>query len=233
MPPTPQIPSALDCIGGTLCSRVKRWHYFTLAAAAVAAGGYLYVQGGSVLGNLFSSSSGRKLLSVAGGSQWHTIERPGDGFKVELPAEARYTQAPAYTEKGGTEPVHMLIANPGGDIAYAITWEDNPPVVRVSHSIDRTLNMARDGMLARTETTIISESRGFHRDLASLDVLARNNQGGILDTRLILAGDRLYVLMALFPDASSLRERDVQKFFNSFVPARPGIPETMPSATQQ
>ena len=213
---------------------MKRWHYLALAAAAVAAGGYLYLQGGPALGNLFSSGSGRKLLSASGGSLWRTIERPGDGFRVVLPAEARDTQAPAYNETGGTEPVHMLIANPSSDITYAVTWQDNPPVARVSHSIDRTLYMARDGMLARTETTIVSESRGFHRDFPSLDVLARNNQGGILDARLVLAEDRLYMLIALFPDASALRERDVQKFFNSFVPARPGgIPETVPAASAQ
>ena len=171
---------------------------------------------------------------MPGGPQWHTVERPGDGFKVELPAVPRDAQAPAYNETGGTEPVHMLTASPGGDITYAVTWQDNPPVARVSHSIDRTLYAARDGMLARTETTIISESRGFYHDFPSLDVLARNNQGGILDTRLVMADDRLYLLLALFPTSTARKERDVQRFFNSFVPARPsGIPETVPAASQE
>jgi hypothetical protein len=205
-----------------------------MGAAVLAAGGYLYVQEGPALKNWFSSSSTRNLLAVSAGSQWHTLERPGDGFKVEMPAEVRDSQAPAYNEAGGSEPVHMLIATPSGDITYAISWQDNPPVARVSHSVDRTLYMARDGMLARTETTILSESRGFYRDFPSLDVLARNNQGGILNGRLVLAEERLYMLVALFPSAAERREKDVQHFFNSFVPARPGgIPETVPAAPSQ
>ena len=128
----------------------------------------------------------------------------------------------------------MLVANPDGDVTFAVSWEDNPPVVRVSRNPDRTLNMARDGMLARTETTIVSESRGFARDYPSLDILARNGNGGILNARLILADNRLYVLMALFPSSDARRERDVTRFFNSFVPARPAaIPETMPAAANE
>ena len=166
--------------------------------------------------------------------QWHTVERPGDGFKVDLPGEDKDVQVPAYNEAGGSEPVHMLVANPNGDVTYAVTWADNPPVARVSHSIDRTLYMARDGMLARTETTIVSEARGYHRDYPSLDVLARNNSGGILNARLIMAENRLYMLLAMFPSDSARREKDVNRFFDSFVPARPaGIPDTVPSASQK
>ena len=213
---------------------MKRWHYLALAAGAAAAGGYLYLQGGRALGNLFSSRGARSMLAASGGPQWHTMGRPGDGFKVDLPGDASETQVPAYNEHGAMESVHMLASKPGSEITYAVTWGDNPPVARVSNSIDRTLNMARDGMLARTETTIVSESRGYHRDFPSLDVLARNNQGGILDARLVLAEDRLYMLIALFPSTNTFREKEVQRFFNSFVPTRPGgIPETVPAASRE
>jgi hypothetical protein len=212
--------------------RVKRWHYVALAAA-LAVAGYLYVQGGTVLGKLLSSSSGRGAGPLSAG-QWHTIQRPGDGFKVDLPGEDKDLQVPAYNETGGSEPVHMLLASPSGDVTYAVTWEDNPPVARVSHSIDRTFYMARDGMLARTETTIVSETRGFYRDYPSLDVLARNSPGGILNARFIMADNRLYMLLAVFPSSTARRERDVNRFFDSFVPARPpGIPESMPSASPE
>jgi len=128
----------------------------------------------------------------------------------------------------------MIVASPNGDITFAVSCQDNPPVARIAQSAERTLNLARDGMLARTETTILSESRGFYRDYPSVDVLARNNGGGILDALLIMAENRLYTLMALFPTASARGERDVNHFFDSFVPARPStIPETMPAATNQ
>jgi len=91
--------------------------------------------------------------------------------------------------------------------------------------------MARDGMLARTETSIVSESRGVYRDYPSLDVLARNSSGGILNARLLMVDTRLYVLLAMFPSSNARRERDVNHFFNSFVPARPsGISDSIPTA---
>ena len=210
---------------------MKRWYSIALAAAAVAAVIYVYSHwGGQAIGTLFAGTS-------AAGSpehlQWHLVERPGDGFKVELPGPDKDLQVPAYNETGGTEPVNMLVSNLNGDITYAVTWQDNPPVVRVAHSPDRTLNMARDGMLTRTETTIVSESRAYQHGRPSLEVLARNNGGGVLHARLILADDRLYILMATFPSESARRPHDVKRFLDSFVPAVPGgIPETMPEATQ-
>lgn len=213
---------------------MKRWHYFALAAAVVAGGVYLYRQNGTALENVVSSLSGHAGAMARAGGAWHTIARPGDGFKVNLPGTDKDGQAPAYNEMGGTEAVHMLTASPGGGGTYAVTWEDNPPVLRVSHSIDRALYMARDGMLARTETTIINESRGFHRGFPCLDMQARNNAGGTLDARLILVDERLYALIAVFPSADARKEKDVQRFFKSLIPAQPaGIPEDVPAASTE
>ncbi len=213
---------------------MKRWHYLALAAAILAVGVYLYVRSGTALGSLFSSGLERASAGSATGSQWHAIERPEDGFKIDLPGDFRGIQAPAYDESGGTEPVHMLVASPRSDVTYAVTWEDNPPVARAGHTTDRTLYMARDGMLARTETTIISETRGYHRDYPSLEVLARNNAGGILNARIVMADNRLYMLLALFPSSGARSEPAVNRFFNSLVPARPSsIPETMPAASTE
>lgn len=205
-----------------------------MIVAGVAAGAYLYFQDGTNLGKVFSAVSGRAGALVTSGSSWHMLERPGDGFKVELPGMGKDGQAPAYNEAGGTEAIHMLMASPHPDVTYAVTWEDNPPVARVSHSIDRTLYMARDGILARTETTIINESRGFDRGFPCLDMQARNNAGGTLDARLIVADERLYALVAVFPSADARREKDIQRFFKSLVPAQPGsIPESVPAAGQE
>jgi len=212
---------------------VKRWHYLALGVGVVAVGAYLYLQGGTVLGKLLPSNPGSGAGSLVPG-QWHTLDRPGDGFKIDLPGEGNDLQVPAYNETGSSEPIHMLTASPNGDITYAVTWEDNPPVARVSHSIDRTFYMARDGMLARTETSIVTEARGFYREYPCLDVLARNNSGGILNARFLMADRRLYMLLAVFPSSNARKERDVNRFFNSFNPARPtGVPDSIPSASRE
>lgn len=212
---------------------MKRWYYFALAAVAVAAIIYVYSHwGGQTLGSMFNDD-GKSPSGPPGRMRWHTLERPGDGFKVDLPAEEKDRQVPAFNEAGGTEMLRMIEASPTSDITFALAWDDNPPVARVNRTAEHTLNMARDGMLARTDTTIVSESRGFHRDYPSLDVLANNTGGGILNARLVLVDRRLYTLLALYPNASSRREKDVKRFFDSFVPAASGdIPETMPSASQ-
>jgi hypothetical protein len=220
---------------------VKRWYYFALAAAVVAGAAYVYLHWGSSGAGGLAHLWGRGDASSADQSDdpnrpaqmsWQTVERPNDGFKVELPADPKDLQVPAYNEVGGAEAVKMIFANPNTDTTFAVTWEDNPPVARVNHTPERTLNMARDGMLARTQTTITSESHGLQRGYPALDVGARNGNGGVLSARFIYSGNRLYMLIALFPSATARQEKDVKQFFDSFVPSRSAaVPETTPSAS--
>jgi hypothetical protein len=209
-----------------------------LGAAAII---YVYMHWDGLLhGSPFrASASGDTLNSGLPGSirpakiNWQLDERPDEGFKVELPNDPKDLQVPAYNENGGSEQVKMIVASPDADTTFAVTWEDNPPVARVSHTPESTLTRARDGMLARTQTTLVTESRGTQKGDPTLDVAARNAGGGVLNARFIFSGDRLYMLIALFPAESARREQDVNRFFTSFAPARtPGIPETMPSAAQ-
>jgi hypothetical protein len=224
-----------DSNGVTLVDRVKRWYYYALAAAAVAGAGYVYWQSdGLNLGDLShlwrasaSSDPGSRGRDKAG---WQTFVRPDDGFSVDLPADPKDLQVPAFNEVGGAEPVHMLVASRDGETTFAVTWQDNPPIMRINNQApERTLSMARDGMLARTHTTILSESRSLQHGNPSLDVSARNAQGGVLKASLTLSGTRLYVLMALFPSGGAVRDGDASRFFDSFMPSSVSIPETLPS----
>ncbi|HEY1987127.1 MAG TPA: hypothetical protein VGG85_17055 [Terracidiphilus sp.] len=217
---------------------MKRWIYMTVAGALVGGAVYLYIEreGPGIGGLLHAASSGGDPGQGSGRParlHWKMEERPDEGFKVDLPADPKDLQVPAYNEDGGSEQVKMIVANPDADTTFGVTWEDNPPVARVSHTPERTLNMARDGMLARTQTSLVSESRGAQRGNPTLDISARNGGGGVLNARFIFAGDRLYMLIALFPSSSARREQDVTRFFNSFAPLRgPAIPESMPIASQ-
>lgn len=156
---------------------------------------------------------------------WQTVNRAADGFKVEMPASASETQVPAYTEQGVAEQVEMIEASFEPATTYAVAWADNPPVERVSsgEGAERTLDMARDGALGRTQTTLLSESRDNHNGYPSRDFSARNAGGGILNARLILAGTRLYMLIATFPAASARRDEDVNHFFDSFSLTTDGV----------
>lgn len=148
---------------------------------------------------------------------WATINRPNDGFKVEMPTDVKEIQIPAYNESGGTDEVNMIFSNPDAETTFSVSWADDPPVVRVNgRAPERVLTMARDEALARTQTSLVTETKSSPEGLTARDILARNAGGGVLDTRLLYAGERMYMLTAAFPSMNARREQDVIRFYNSF-----------------
>jgi hypothetical protein len=228
---------------------VKNWPYILIVLIVVAGAAFLVYSDRQRLGlgHLLGASSGSENADVSPSVpsataalnaikpsqvKWSSITRAADGFTVDLPAGSKDSEAQAYNETGGTETVNMLESSPDGDTVYALTWQDNPPVARANNNVpDRTLDQARDGMLARTQTTLMSENRILSSGFPGREILAHNAQGGMLDARLIYvqtsrvqvpgAKSRLYTLLALFPTAGARSEQDVSRFFNSFVMAVP------------
>lgn len=166
--------------------------------------------------------------------EWRPVEDASIGFKVEMPGDPQRIAVQATSETGGNEPISMLLVKPDSDRTYAIAWAEKPPVARMNDLVpDKTLDQARDGALNRTQTTLVSEIRSNPQGYPGRDVVAHNVGGGILDTRLIYAGPRLYMLIATAPSAASRHEQDVIHFFNSFaIAANTQIPETIPASTQ-
>ncbi len=223
--------------------QVKRWLLISFVVLGLAGAAYWFLGRNEVasgrFSNLWKKSAPTEAAVGANSSagrpdsvSWQTIQRPDEGFRVDLPNDPKDLEVPAYNEAGGSEPIKMIVASPDGEVTFAVTWQDNPPVARVNNRMpERTLEMARDGMLARTRTTLSLESRLVFKGYPARDISARNASGGLLNARLIYAGERLYTLLALFPSENARREQDVKHFFNSFLPAGPAtIPATVPSA---
>lgn len=192
-----------------------------LFLGAIAYLGYTYRADIGLSGRLGGSEgsnggppSGQNSSSAA----WQTVDRTPDGFKVEMPANATQTQIPAYSGQGALEPVKMIEASADSETTYAVAWADDPPVERAGtgEGAEKTLDMARDGALGRTQTALIGESRDSHYGYPSRDFSARNANGGILNARLVLAGTHLYMLVATFPSVGARRDQDVNRFFSSF-----------------
>lgn len=153
----------------------------------------------------------------AGPLLWRTVNRQADSFQVEMPAEARLGQAMAQNEAGSTEPVHLLLASPDERTTFAVAWADRPPVVRAGDdSPGLVLQLARDQALARTQTIALSEAPTTYRGFPARELVAQNAGGGVMQTRLILTGERLYMLMVAYPSMQARREEDVNRFFDSF-----------------
>ena len=219
---------------------MKPWQYIVLFGLAIAgivyiylhrqefglAGPHTFTTGDSTTSEPNSSSSAPAQIT------WEVVNRASDGFRVEMPADSREIQVPDYNEAGGTEQVNMLIAYPAPEVSFSVAWADNPPVYRINgRSPNRTLDMARDDALARTQTSLVSESRDAADGSPTRSFVARNGGGGMMDSRLIFAGERLYMLTVAFPSSSTRRERDVARFFDSFKADQTArITERLPSS---
>lgn len=148
---------------------------------------------------------------------WQSVDLTPDGFKVEMPADLKQIQVPAYNEQGSLEQVDMIYSYPDSETCFSVAWADNPPVERVnSDEPDRTLDMARDDAMARTQTTLVTQSEISQQGFPGREFSARNLGGGVINSRLILARKRLYMLTAAFPSEAARRDQDVSRFFNSF-----------------
>lgn len=202
---------------------MKRWQWIVLIVIVLAVGWYFFrsrLRKSAVPATPASETTTADLTgSQPANINWQPIDRQQDGFKLEMPAGPKQLEVPAYNEKGSSEPVEMLYSDPDGATTFAVTWEDNPPVARVNGRVpDRTLEAARDGMVLRTQTSLMSQSRQNVAGFPALDLTAKNNGGGILDARLIYVRNRLYTLIATFPSSGARREQDVIRFYNSFTP---------------
>ena len=223
---------------GTL-KTVKRWQYVVLIGIGML--GIVYVYLNRV--DLGLSRPSPQAENDAGGEPaapgshpaqitWEKVERSSDGFKIEMPAEIKDLQIPAFNETGGQEPVNMILSNADADTIFAVAWADDPPVARTNdRNPGKILDTARDDAMARTQTSLTGESRSDIDGFPARDFSAQNFGGGVMNSRLIYASPRLYMLIAAFPSVSARRDQDVARFFNSFaVVSSAAIPQTLPLA---
>jgi hypothetical protein len=200
---------------------VRKWVYFAAFVVVIGVIAYFVYQHRAWLG-LGSAGGGVPTEEASTDQQpahlsWHAIDRVQDGFRIDMPSDPSEIQIPAYNEKGDAEEMEMIVANPNAETTYAIAWDDNPPVERVSgQAVERTLDNARDGALARTQTTLIGESHANYLGYPARDFSGQNQSGGLFNARLILAGTKLYMIIAAFPAPSARRDEDVNHFFDSF-----------------
>jgi len=213
---------------GTL-ETVKLLSFILLAAILVLSGIYIYRHRQDLgLANGTGNVPGNTNAPIAQTDQtaqathpanivWQSVDRASDGFTVEMPANLKQIKVPAYNEQGSPEQVDMIYAYPASETCFSVAWAENPPVERVNSDVpDRTLDTAEDNALARTQTTLVTQSEISQQGFPGRDFTAHNLGGGVINSRLILARKRLYMLSAAFPSEAARRDQDVSRFFNSF-----------------
>ena len=208
---------------------MRRWLFWILLLVALVAIGWYYY--GHLVPQKLSTVQTTETIQTVNSNQnppppqainWETVERPQQGIKLQMPAGAQDSEAPAFKANGVAEQVNMVLSNTNANTTFAIGWENDPPVAEANrHDPQRTLQAARDGMLARTQTILIQQSDLKVAGFPALDLSARNQGGGILDARLIYVNGCLYSLIVAFPDLAARRQSDVDRFYQSFTPVAP------------
>jgi hypothetical protein len=200
---------------------VRKWVYFAATLVVIGVIAYFVYEHrawlglGGVGGGVPTEEANTDLQPAH--VSWRPVDRGQDGFRIDMPSDTSVIQIPAYNVKGGAEEMDMLIATPNAETTYAVAWDDNPPVERASgESVEHTLDNARDGALARTQATLMGESRANFLGYPGREFSGRNSSGGLFNARLILAGTKLYMIIAAFPAPSARRDEDVNHFFDSF-----------------
>ncbi len=196
---------------------VKRWYAIVLGGILIMGIVYIYLHrqdfGLTGTPGQQSSEPAPKPPRIT----WAAVDRSPDGFKIDMPTDTRQIEVPAYNQQGGADQVDMIFSTPDQSTSFSVSWAENPPVARAEgENAGRTLDAARDGALASTQTTLVTESQSNIQGYPARDFVGRNDGGGIFNARLIVAGQKLYLLMASFPAVCARRDSDVNRFFNSF-----------------
>ncbi len=199
---------------------MKRWYYIVLGGILVVGVIYIYLHRQDLgISVPFSSGSepGANADLRPAHIDWVKVDRSFQGFTVDMPSGTSEIEVPAYNQQGAAEQVTMIYSYPDAETSFSVSWEDNPPVMQASGgSADLTLDMARDDALTRSQCRLVSESRTTLDGYPVRDFVGRNESGGVFNARLILVGQRLYLLMSAFPSVTARRDSDVTRFFNSF-----------------
>jgi len=145
---------------------------------------------------------------------WTTYTAPDNTFSIELPGKpaAETTQAPG--KDGRSKTIHMVTANPTDATFYSCACVDQDTTDQ--RPSDQILASARDGSLANIQGTLKDETKIQVDGHPGLEIQANARGNSLFDSRLILAGKRLYMISAV---ATAPQERDpktAQRVMTSF-----------------
>jgi hypothetical protein len=146
---------------------------------------------------------------------WKTYTAPDGSFSVQFPGEPSVEAQQAPREGGGTVTVNIFLVELWRGPTYICTYVEDD-AIRNGAPGER-LNAFRDAALRKIRGTVISQKRMDVLGYPVLEMQARAEPSAVMDTRIIIAGNRLYMLGVMGTDGEYRRKSEyVQRMFESF-----------------
>jgi hypothetical protein len=108
----------------------------------------------------------------------------------------------------------VISASPTDHTAYMITYIERtnfgqrPP--------DQVLDAARDGGLRKIQGTVLTQKKITVQGYPGLDVQARAPRDSLADFRIVVAGDRLFVITAIATEEDDREPKTIERILDSF-----------------
>jgi len=146
--------------------------------------------------------------------KWQTYTATDGSFSVELPGSPTVETTQAPVEGGGTTAMNLVSVKPTNTTVYGCSYVEDENLAR--KSADEALDSARDGSLRKTQGTVISQKRGIVQGYPALDMQARARGNSLLDSRMIVVGKRLYMILAVATTEQDREAKTIQRVLDSF-----------------
>jgi len=108
----------------------------------------------------------------------------------------------------------MIIAEPTSTTAYTCSYFDNANIRK--EPPNEALESARDGSLAKIQGTLLSQNQTSIQGYPALGWQARARGDSLVDSHMILVGDRLYIITAVATAKKDREPKTLQRVFDSF-----------------
>jgi hypothetical protein len=145
---------------------------------------------------------------------WETYIAPDGTFSIELPGKATLETSQAPLEGGGTIPFHTVSVASSGNSAYSLAYVENKNVGEKSPA--QALESARDGSLRKVQGTLVMQNRITVQGFPGLEMQAQTRGNAFMDSRILVVGDRLYMIMVVAGSEQDREPKTVQRIFDSF-----------------
>jgi hypothetical protein len=146
--------------------------------------------------------------------RWQTYTPADSSFSIQLPAKPSVEPTNIPLAGGGTTKANVISAAPNDHTVYMITYMEDPSVGQ--RSPDQTLDAARDGGLGKIQGTVLSQKKITVQGYPGLDIQARARGNSLADFRIVVAGNRMFMIMAVATVEEDREPKTIRRMLDSF-----------------